>query len=100
MEKELTAVTGAELKKPGCRASPPTLVQKPWIEAFRPTPWVSHSRPLRLLASRVRKVRGILSAIRAGKKSGSALSDFLDDFTEELNDVKRQCHLLAEAPKA
>eukprot|EP00972_Heterocapsa_arctica_P027903 4103385-Heterocapsa_arctica.AAC.1 len=52
MEKELIGTTGAELEKTGVRSMPPILVQKPLIETYRPTPWASHSRPLRLLASR------------------------------------------------
>eukprot|EP00972_Heterocapsa_arctica_P024768 3653846-Heterocapsa_arctica.AAC.1 len=83
MENELIGITGAQLEKTGVISLPPILVQKPLIETYRPTPWASHSRPLRLLASRVREARGLLSAIRSGKETGQQLADFLDDFKEE-----------------
>jgi hypothetical protein len=39
----------------------------------------------------------LLFAMRAGKKSGQHLIDFMDDFKEEAADPDRPCHILADS---
>eukprot|EP00972_Heterocapsa_arctica_P016835 2485467-Heterocapsa_arctica.AAC.1 len=36
--------------------------------------------------------------MRAGKKTGQQLADFMDDFKGESGDTDRPCHLLLESP--